>query len=73
MINTKAIKKKKCDFLFDSMIILIKVRFRCIAKQAILTHSEDEKKMNKESLLILFCFVRDKFQQSFYSPQTPIY
>ena len=38
----KAIKKKKRDILFDSLIILI--GFSCIANLAILTYFEDRKK-----------------------------
>ena len=63
LINTKAIKKK-CDFLFDSLITLI--GFHCFSNLAVLTHLKMEKKMYKESLLILF-HSRYKFQQSFFS------
>ena len=40
-----------------------------MANLAILTHFEGEKKMNKESLLVSFCFR----YTSFFSPQAPIY
>ena len=58
-------------FLFDCLITLI----NSVANLAILTHFEDGKEMNKESLLILFRF-RYRFQRSFFSPQafvSPIY
>ena len=52
----------------DCLITLI----NCVANLAILTHFEDGKEMNKESLLILFRF-RYRFQRSFFSPPAPIY
>ena len=55
-------------FLFDCLITLI----NSVANLAILTHFEEGKEMNKESLLTLFRF-RYRFQRSFFSPQAPIY
>ena len=55
-------------FLFDCLITLI----NRVANLAILTHFEDGKEMNKESLLILFRF-HYRFQPSSFSPQAPIY
>ena len=55
-------------FLFDCLITLLK----SVPNLAILTHFEEGKEMNKESWLILFCF-RYRFQQIFFSPQSPIY
>ena len=65
LMNTKAIRKKMLFsffffFLFDCLIVnsvdcLITI-INCVANLAILTHFEDGKEMNKESLLILFRF-----------------
>ena len=49
---------------FDCLITLI----NSVANLAILTHFEEGKEMNKESLLTLFRF-RYRFQRSFFSPQ----
>ena len=63
-------------FLFDCLIVnsvdCLVTLINCVANLAILTHFEDEKEMNKESLLILFRF-RYRFQRSFFSPPAPIY
>ena len=55
-------------FLFDCLITLI----NSVANLAILTHFEEGKEMNKESLLTFFRF-HYRFHRSFFSPQTPIY
>ena len=71
LINTKAIKQKRVIFLFFLSFWLFD-NFNSVAELAILSDFEDGKEMNKESLLILFCFCY-RFQQSFFSTQTPIY
>ena len=74
LINTKAIKQKRVIFLFFLSFWLFD-NFNSVAELAILSDFEDGKEMNKESLLILFCF-RYRFQRSFFSPQafvSPIY
>ena len=88
LINTKAIRKKMLFsfffFLFDCLIVnsvdclivnsvdCLITLINCVANLAILTHFEDGKEMNKESLLILFRF-RYRFQRSFFSWPAPIY